>query len=627
MISHEVPGPLIPAEPEATLRSAIEAVLEGYAAARAENFRGDQPIIATLNRLADLFKQSPVVLEHPDVRVVSSAGRGGWARIPWVGFLDARETFTAQQGVYVVLLFRADMSGIYLALNQGIDRPKEDSGINPARAALRQRAEAIRRRLPELADQGFALDDSIELCGKTESRWNYAASIIAHRFYERSAIPDDPEILGALSTLLDAYATYLEDPVPLSVAPPAPGRSRRRPAAPPPPAPAEPPVPFDLPGAVAELIAAIAARGFSFEPWQIAAYVTALRTKPFVILAGVSGTGKTRLPALVAEITSGQALILPVRPDWTDSADVLGYVDLKGRLRPGALLREARAAAAAPARYHVCILDEMNLARVEQYFAEVLSRIEDRSEAPGGGFASGPLLSQSLAQDEGKWAAQGLPPNLAIVGTVNMDETTHGFSRKVLDRAFTLEISDVDLQRWPVAQEAPHKAAPWPVTAFRPRALRLGALRLTEEERAVVERVIDVLSAQNPLLAAAQLQVGYRVRDEIALFVLHAREIDAAFVTHKNKRVDPLDLALTMKILPRIAGGSASVRAALREMLGFAQQGAPYAREDDADALVAAWRACGRPAALAEARYPRMAARLALMWDRLLIEGYTSYWL
>src|SRR5690606_38685820 len=183
---------------------------------------------------------------------------------------------------------------------------------------------------------------------------------------------------------------------------------------------------FDRPAAMERLVAAIAVRGFVYEPWEVAAFVTALRTKPFVVLAGVTGVGKSRLPHLVAEATGGGATLLPVRPDWTDPAEVLGYTDLAGRFRPGALLRPARAAAEDPAREHLVVLDEMNLARPEHYLAEVLSRIEAR-EATAAGFVTPPLLTQPLDAPGADWNAVRLPPNLALVGTVNVDESAHAF--------------------------------------------------------------------------------------------------------------------------------------------------------------------------------------------------------
>ncbi len=151
---------------------------------------------------------------------------------------------------------------------------------------------------------------------------------------------------------------------------------------------------------VSHVIEAIALSGFYFEPWQIATYITAIRTKPFVILAGVSGTGKSKLPALVAKITGSKSKLLPVRPDWTDSSDVLGYCDLQGNFRPGPLLEFAREADERRDKHFICILDEMNLARVEQYFAEVLSRIEDWQFAEDGGYESGPLISIALNESD-----------------------------------------------------------------------------------------------------------------------------------------------------------------------------------------------------------------------------------
>ena len=378
---------------------------------------------------------------------------------------------------------------------------------------------------------------------------------------------------------------------------------------------------------IKNLVQAVAGQGFVFEPWQIAAYVTALRTKPFVILAGVSGTGKSKLPALVAQATGGEVKLISVRPDWTDSSDVLGYTDLRGTFRPGQLLELVHRATEERDKHFVCIMDEMNLARVEHYFAELLSHLEDRRRVPGGGYASGFLLSQSLQGSEAYWSNLGLPPNLVIVGTVNMDESSHGFSRKVLDRAFTIEFSDVDLALWENKPKAVLSGL-WPVTAWYPRAAQLAEIgQLTEEEKKKVQEVIQVLSLMNRYLIQAQLQVGYRTRDEIALFVLHAGEISSSFVTRSGVAVSPLDLALQMKVLPRIAGGSNSVRNILFRLLGWAYNGQAFKAEEDAGGLLEMWDNAGRPGFIEGAKYPRTAGRLCLMWNRLLTEGFTSFWL
>lgn len=207
---------------------------------------------------------------------------------------------------------------------------------------------------------------------------------------------------------------------------------------------------LDLAQALEVLLEDIAAQGFIFQPWQLATYVTALRTKPFVILAGVTGTGKSKLPNLVSHWTGGLATRISVRPDWTDSSDLIGYVDLQGEFRPGVFLKTAEEADRNPHQYFVSLIDEMNLARVEHYFAEVLSTIEDRQPASTGGFASQPLFARNSGSELGDWATQRIPANLGIVGTVNMDESSHGFSRKVLDRAFTIELSEVDFAPQPI---------------------------------------------------------------------------------------------------------------------------------------------------------------------------------
>jgi 5-methylcytosine-specific restriction enzyme B len=117
------------------------------------------------------------------------------------------------------------------------------------------------------------------------------------------------------------------------------------------------------------------------------------------------------------------------------------------------------------------------------------------------------------------------------------------------------------------------------------------------------------------------------VRDEVALFVLQAREIASAFVTAEGGSVDPLDLAIHMKVLPRIIGGSSAIRRVVGQLCGWAVNGKSF--EDDSDVVTAVdrWAADGRPSAYPEARFPRSAARLSLMYERLQTEGYTSFWL
>ena len=388
---------------------------------------------------------------------------------------------------------------------------------------------------------------------------------------------------------------------------------------------------WDRAAALERLTAAIARRGFRFEPWEVAAYVTALRTKPLVLLAGVTGVGKSRLPVLVAEATGGAATVVPVRPDWTDPAETMGYTDLGGRFRPGVVLRAARAATppgdgGAP-RFHTLVLDEMNLGRPEHYLAEVLSRIEQREPAPGG-WHSPPLLAETLGPADAGWQLVRLPPTLGLVGTVNVDESAHAFSRKVLDRAFVLELAPRALSDWRTVADgdpAPPSET-WPARAWTPRATRLGELgALSDDSRPSVERAVATVAETGAILEPAGLGVGYRARDEVALFVLHAAETARAFRTAGGDPVDPLDLALLAKLAPRIDGARAAARAAAYGLLGWAVDGRP-ADAARATALVDDWQAAGRPPALDGARFPRTAARLARVAEGALDDGVASFW-
>jgi hypothetical protein len=365
----------------------------------------------------------------------------------------------------------------------------------------------------------------------------------------------------------------------------------------------------NLESAVQRVIDYVANCGFVFQPWQVAAYITAVRTKPFIILAGISGTGKTKLPRLVAEATGAKIDVIAVRPDWTDGSDLLGYHRLDDHFVPGSLLTLAKEAINNPDRQHFVLLDEMNLARVEYYLADVLSRLEDRYRDDGT-IVSAPLLPFAGTTESVNWSQVYWPSNLCLVGSVNMDETTHGFSRKVLDRSFVIEFSDIDLN----AVGCWQSPSPTEWSADRWKQHYLNLAEFSKPDDALMLDVVGTLNGLNEHLIAAQLQVGYRVRDEVALFCANARANDAAFTTSDGQIVDPLDLSITMKILPRIQGGGTAIRTVLDGLTRWAVG----EDADDPDEQLAAEQTRA---------FPMCADRLALMHQRLDDNGFTSYWL
>jgi hypothetical protein len=598
------------------LHDDFEWILENYS--RTTKFSKNHPVYVRLKGISQQLASKPSIKNRPNLHIEGSVGQGNWARVPWIAFLDDRETNSTQRGVYPVYLFREDMTGFFMTFNQGVYKLKKKHGTPESRRILRVRAQQLREFCAGLQTLQFSLDDKIDLHASPGIAKDYEVSTVAYKFYAKGQVPSDQTLLQDVDKILEVYDKYLEKPmyresVQPREASPEPTESN-----------------FEAQTAIQAVISYIEGRGFIYEPWQIAQYMTAIRTKPFAILAGITGTGKSKLPALIAEATGGESKLVPVRPDWTDSADVLGYTDLQGTFRPGSVLETAHEAGDNRDRFWTCIMDEMNLARVEQYFAEVLSRIEDRKPQAEGGYNTKALIGQVLREEDSEWGDVVIPPNLAIAGTVNMDESAHGFSRKVLDRAFTIELSDVELTLWDTPNNASsgQVVSTWPVTWWYPRAIMLREIAdLSDQERAQINRVIVALTQVNQLLAPAQLQVGYRTRDEVALYLLHSYDISEAFVGRDGVKVDPLDLALQMKILPRIAGGSSAIRRSVLGMLGWANTGVPLTSDEEARPIIESWEHGSRLSSIANAKYPRLAARLCLMWERLESEGYTSYWL
>lgn len=366
----------------------------------------------------------------------------------------------------------------------------------------------------------------------------------------------------------------------------------------------------DLESGVTAIVDYIRSRGFVFEPWQIAAFVTAVRAKPFVLLAGISGTGKSKLPRLVAAATSSEFKLVPVRPNWSDSSDLLGYERLNGQFQPGPLLEMARQAQLQPAKQFLFLLDEMNLARVEYYLAEVLSHIESIDKLPDGTVASAPLIPHAGIRDGVNWGDVRLPENLCIVGSINMDETTFGFSRKVLDRAFVIEFSSVDLSEFGITAEI-ENAGKWSRSDWHSLAFRLTPAELANQP--LVPQIVEVLTEINKILSEGQLQFGYRVRDEIIRFCIAAQGYRDLFSTSEAEIIDPLDLAIAMKVLPRIQGGGVSIKRILDKLDRWASP-SKLALESNS-------------VANESIRFPYCSERITLMLQRLTDDGFTNYWL
>ena len=373
---------------------------------------------------------------------------------------------------------------------------------------------------------------------------------------------------------------------------------------------------MDTRDTIAKVKSYIASRGFTYDGNLIENFYLCLKSKPFIILAGTSGTGKTRLARLFAEAIGAECKIVPVRPDWSDSTDLFGHVDLNGHFVPGAVLDFLKNAQDDPGKPYFLCLDEMNLARVEYYMSDFLSIIETR-DMKNGVIVSEPLMTadkygtDKAARD--KYDEISFPENLYIVGTVNMDETTFPFSRKVLDRANTIEFSYVDLM--PKTKDSTVDAEK---QDLRNDFLKTEYLLLAQcDDEEFVGEICAELQQINSILLTANAHVGYRVRDEIVFYMLNNKSADLL------PRNAAMDNEIMQKILPRIQGSSASVKDMLCEL--FKHCAGDY--DGYQTASDSTWKKMQSAAEAPGCRYPSSAKKIVFMVRRFEEDGFTSYWL
>ena len=359
-------------------------------------------------------------------------------------------------------------------------------------------------------------------------------------------------------------------------------------------------------------------------------YISAIKTKPFLILGGFSGTGKSqKVKELafatcpcdgvldVSETSPGNYLLVSVKPNWHDATDITGFRSSVNRnyyvtdfMR---FLVKAKQYEEKHIPFFVC-LDEMNLAPVEEYFADFLSVIESRKRRADGKIVTDAIVPASVFIDteyaadfnifmklgleltDPKWKADELselsdedmshafvrqdiveelkrdgltiPSNVIIIGTVNMDDTTNSFSRKVIDRAMTFETvvgkfgdeyfnSDVALNyvKNPLKGEL--------FLSEEVRATQMideGRFILTKEEQT---KILNFINDINEDLDGSPFKISYRILNETILLYRSKKRIaeimkdedgladGVEFKTDLNTIFDDI---LMQKVLPRIEG-------------------------------------------------------------------------
>jgi 5-methylcytosine-specific restriction protein B len=344
-------------------------------------------------------------------------------------------------------------------------------------------------------------------------------------------------------------------------------------------------------------------------------FIGALITKPFVLLTGLSGSGKTKLAQSFVKwicADASQYRIVPVGADWTSREPLLGYPNA---LQPGTyihpenktlqLLIDASKSKNQNKPYFL-ILDEMNLSHVERYFADFLSAMESgesihlHSEADKSLVNSVPL---SIT----------LPPNLFIVGTVNIDETTYMFSPKVLDRAnvieFRVTVEDIDqfLQQ----------------TAINPKSLNGEGASAAAKFLAIASKkdfalqskslIVDTLNNFFVELKKVGAEFGYRSASEIIRFVAVMKETSP---TWSDEMI--LDAAILQKLLPKLHGSRRKLEPVLKAIAKLCLK-----KPEEFENLI------GKNSQVVfnyeQFKYPESFEKIKRMHNNLVDNGFTSF--
>lgn len=490
-----------------------------------------------------------------DFLIRASVGLGSWAEVPYICILRPEITRSPQNGIYPVYLFRADGQGFYLSLNQGVTQLRQK---NATRAEVSAKANEIRTgilaQLPDLQGENWD-NGELDLAATTRNGREYQRANIAAKFYATDQLPDDEVLANDLESLLSIYAQVPQ------------------------------------------------IENIQEEPQISQDFLP----KPFLLLAGISGTGKTRFIRKQAE-ASGQLsenyCLTSVRPDWHEPSDLLGYISrlsvdgqseyvttdplqfmakawreiIDKGLTVGLRELDQRGLCLVVSGnleslntvkpYWLC-LDEMNLAPVEQYFSDYLSVLETREwkwEDTSFQYTTDALLkpatinqvhqSRKLREDLGFgpeiynffWDAicqfgMPLPFNLIVAGTVNVDETTHGFSRKVIDRALTFDFGEFfpNHFRSYLNPETDFKKLTFPILSDS----RDYPHSINEQYRT---DTIQFLESVNHILKTTPFELAYRALNEILIAVISTEPEDEMAL----KAV--WDDFMMCKVLPRIEG-------------------------------------------------------------------------
>ena len=462
--------------------------------------------------------------------------------------MHAKETKTTQEGVYIVFLFSKDLRKIYITLAQGVTKTPQDLIV-----AKRDRIRSILNFDNELLKK----DNELKI-----SNPQYNNSAI---YSNEWPLNDNKKGLDMINKFKEAYeayiatqslhGTHLKD---------VSSKTKSM---------IEPHIgegiissPANIPFSVNSIIEDINKTGLLYSSSLIKRFAFSLMSKRFLILSGLAGSGKTQLALAFAkalvEDKEKQMCVVSVGADWTNREPLLGYPNaLKQEeyIKPENgvldLLIEANKPENATKPFFL-ILDEMNMSYVERYFADFLSAMESHES----------IALWKKCNNEIDCCGNnvperiGLPDNLFIIGTINVDETTYMFSPKVLDRANVIEfkISIDEMAKFLGGiRQVDCSSICGKAAGMGADFVRLANCKEFENEQATT----DILKAFFTELKSVNAEFGYRSATEIFRFISQAKKNDDT--VEKMSETEILDAAILQKLLPKLHGSRKKLEPAL----------------------------------------------------------------
>lgn len=496
--------------------------------------------------------RSAVISLRSNLIVKGSIGKGTNTNYPWVGIFDPKVSTGAQNGFYVVLLFSDDFEDLYLTLNQGSTiqtRQQTEAYKNFVFSNYEFIDGFIKGKLPESSLVKTKFGSSAKLGKK------YQETNIFYKKYSVSSL-NEGEFISNLIRIVKVYIDCADKYSsnkrinPIETIPPDSAITSNQIISS-----TENLMKFDY----TEFYESLGKSGIYIDENKTIRFIASLLTKPFVILTGLSGSGKTKLAQAFAMWLcerDNQYCIVPVGADWTNREPLLGFPNalkneeyIKPDNRALDLIIEANKNGGKP---YFLILDEMNLSHVERYFADFLSVMESKNKI-------------SLHSGTDTWGSVPaniqFPKNLFIIGTVNIDETTYMFSPKVLDRANVIEFRVT-------AEEMENFFQNKPVINLK-NLEGLGStmagnfISMAEDENLELDsaELKETLMNFFEQLQRTGAEFGYRSASEILRFATIVKKIEPGF-----SMTNTIDAAIMQKLLPKVHGSRRKLEPILKTL-------------------------------------------------------------